>query len=569
MSAATWMQLWGDTMLTTALLVLAILLIRKPFARHFGPRLTYTLWLIPALRLVLPPLPFADPVAAPAATVADASAVLLVPADAAMGMPAPAGWSPAWSFADAIPYLFLVWAAGMAAVLIMALLSHRRFRAAVLAEAVELEPIGTIRLVMTGAVDGPVAFGLWRRIVAVPQDFFARYAAEERALAVDHELAHHRHGDLWANAAALVLLASQWFNPFAWRAIRAFRFDQEAACDARVLTMADQDARGERTARYATAIAKAAVGARLSLAAPMAVHDNLQERLTMLLQQDISKKRGLVGRLLVGGATLAVLATTATLVPASIAAASAQPAEPPATADAPPPPKALEGVEAAPGVMVFTSTDENVSESRTTSADGKKREVHRIVIRRDGEGDGKTPTVLFAPADGKTPKVQRIELRGAGSLSRDDVLATLKEQGVTGQRADAIADKLEAKRRERVRTVLAPMPPMPAMPPMPPIPHGAWAPMHGQAMVLGRCGDSKQAAPIVNRDENDGNKRSRVVMFACSDTAEGKAARLSALKKAREAFAEGERARGLSDNMRAKVAADLDKAIADIEKSGN
>src|SRR3546814_20045805 len=52
---------------------------------------------------------------------------------------------------------------------------------------------------------------------------------------------HHRHGDLWANAAALVLLASQWFNPFAWRAIRAFRFDQEAACDARVLNMVDRE----------------------------------------------------------------------------------------------------------------------------------------------------------------------------------------------------------------------------------------------------------------------------------------------------------------------------------------
>src|SRR3546814_13331973 len=49
-------------MLTPALLVLAVLLIRKPFARHFGARLTYSLWLIPALRLILPPLPLADPV---------------------------------------------------------------------------------------------------------------------------------------------------------------------------------------------------------------------------------------------------------------------------------------------------------------------------------------------------------------------------------------------------------------------------------------------------------------------------------------------------------------------------
>jgi len=564
MSAAMLMQLWGDTMLTTALLVLAVLLVRKPFARHFGPRLTYTLWLIPALRLVLPPLPFAEPVAA----TPDTGAILLVPVDATTAVPAAA---PVWSLVDAAPYLFILWAMGMAAVIVMALLSHHRFRAAVLTEAVELEPIGTIRLVMTDMVDGPVAFGLWRRFVAVPHDFFARYVAEERALAIDHELAHHRHGDLWANAAALVLLASQWFNPFAWRAIRAFRFDQEAACDARVLTMADQDMRGVRTARYATAIAKAAVGSRLSLAAPMAVHDNLQERLTMLMRQDISKKRGLAGRLLVGGATLAVLATTATLVPAGIASASSQqdelpepppPLAPPPPADAPPPPDAPAAPDA-PHVMIFTHTDEDVRESSTISDDGKKREMHRIVIRRDGEGDGHAATITMAPVDGKAPKPRRFEIRTPGDLSRDDVLATLKEQGIGGKQAEAIADKLEAKRKERIRTVLAPMPPMP------PIPHGAWAPVSGRAMVVGKCGDGHKSGPIVNRDESEGNKRSRVVMFACSDTAEGKAARLSALKKAREAFAEGERARGMSEEMRAKVAADIDKAIADTEKSGD
>jgi beta-lactamase regulating signal transducer with metallopeptidase domain len=552
MSAATWMQVWGDTMLTTALLVLAVLLIRKPFARHFGPRLAYSLWLIPALRLVLPPLPFADPVAAP-----DSAQVMLVAVDLAMTAPV----APTWSVADAMPYAFALWAMGMAAVLAMALLSHRRFRAEVLTEAVELEPIGTIRLVMTDAVDGPVAFGLWHRIVAVPQDFFARYAADERALAVDHELAHHRHGDLWANAAALVLLASQWFNPFAWRAIRAFRFDQEAACDARVLTMADADMRGERTARYATAIAKAAVGSRLSLAAPMAVHDNLQERLTMLMRRDISKQRGLAGRVLIGGAALAVLATTATLVPAGVETATAQtvdlaePPAPPLPPEASLPPEAPDAPDA-PSVMVFTDHSENV----TTDTDGKKREVHRIVIRHDGQSDGKAPTVMFAPADGRD-KLRHLDVRMPGSLSRDDVLATLKEQGITGKQADAIADKLEAKRKERIRTVLAPLPPMP------PLPHGAWSSVNGQTFVLGKCGDSKGAAPIVNRDETDGTKRTRVHMFACSDSAEGKAARLTALKKAREAFAEGERARGLSDDMRAKVAADLERAIADIEKA--
>src|SRR3546814_3594402 len=83
---------------------------------------------------------------------------------------------------------FGAWVAGMFAVLVAALMADRRFRQAVLEEAVELEPIGSIRLVMTDAVDGPVAFGLWRRFVAVPHDFFARYVAEERVLAIDHEL---------------------------------------------------------------------------------------------------------------------------------------------------------------------------------------------------------------------------------------------------------------------------------------------------------------------------------------------------------------------------------------------
>src|SRR3546814_15974944 len=88
-------------------------------------------------------------------------------------------------------------------------------------------------------------------------------SSDLRVLAIDHELAHHRHGDSWANDAALVLLPAQWFNPFAWRAIRAFRFDQEAPCDARVLTQLDRaevalEGRSDRAASYATVIVQAA-----------------------------------------------------------------------------------------------------------------------------------------------------------------------------------------------------------------------------------------------------------------------------------------------------------------------
>jgi beta-lactamase regulating signal transducer with metallopeptidase domain len=569
MSAAMLFQAWGDTLVTTAALVLVILLIRKPFARHFGPGLAYALWAVPALRLLLPPLPFARPEAVPAtASVAEPAValVMIAPTDAAPAAAVPvAAAEPVWSFADLLPFLFAAWAAGLVAVLVAAMLSHHRFRRQVLTGAVTLEPIGTIRLVMTDAVDGPVAFGLWRRYVAVPHDFFARYVAEERALAIDHELAHHRHGDLWANAAALLLLAVQWFNPFAWRAIRAFRFDQEAACDARVLALVDGAPRNVRTARYATAIAKAAVGSRLSLAAPMAVHDNLQERLTMLTRQDISKKRGLVGRLLVGGATLAVLATTATLVPAGIASAQSDMAAPPApppppeAPDAPLPPEAPEVPEAIGGahrVMIFTSEEDGEGDAKADDGQ-KKREVHRIVIR-NGEGkDGEGKVMTWAPGD---PRAKHFEMRLPGALSRDDILATLKEQGITGSQAEAIADKLEAKRNKQF--AFAPMSPMPPMPPMPPM---NWQSVDGKSFGFAHCGKGQAPTPLVNRDDQDGKKHSRVVMVRCGGGMD-KAAQLSALKKARDQFAEGEAGRRLSDEIRAKVAADLDRAIADLEK---
>ncbi|WP_432768127.1 MAG: peptidase M56, BlaR1 [Sphingopyxis sp.] len=565
MTGAMLLQTWADTLVTTAVLVFAVLAVRKPFARHFGPRLTYALWAIPALRLVLPPLPFAQPEAAAAAgTSADVVMIDIADAAATVGSPAAAP-AMTWTLADALPLFFALWLAGTVAVLVRALAAHRRFQADVLAQGIALESIGGIRLIMTEAVDGPVAFGLLRRYVAVPRDFFARYAADERALAIDHELAHHRHGDLWANGAALLLLAAQWFNPLAWRAIRAFRFDQEAACDARVLTMAATDQRAVRTARYATAIAKAAVGARLSLAAPMAVHDNLQERLTMLTRQDISAQRGLIGRLLVGGATLAVLATTATLVPAGIASATAQPADaaaPPAPpADSPEPvPAAPEAVQREQRVMIFTSENEGADAADAAAGDAK-REVRRIVIR-DGEvvdGDGKV--AIWAPG-AAAPKARRFELRMPGALARDDIMSTLAEQGVTGAQAEAIADKLEAKRKQQF--AFAPLPPMPPMPPLPP---AAWSAMKGKSVAIANCADGAKAVPLFDSTSGAEGTRSHVVMMRCG--AKDKAAHLSALKKARERFVEGRWSQTMSDDIRAKVAADLDKAIADLEKSGD
>ena len=51
-----------DTLVWTGVLIAAVLVLRRPVARLFGPGMSYALWLLPLLRFALPPIPLpADP----------------------------------------------------------------------------------------------------------------------------------------------------------------------------------------------------------------------------------------------------------------------------------------------------------------------------------------------------------------------------------------------------------------------------------------------------------------------------------------------------------------------------
>ncbi len=45
-----------DTFDWTSALIAAVLILRRPVARHFGPQVAYALWSLPLLRLLMPPL---------------------------------------------------------------------------------------------------------------------------------------------------------------------------------------------------------------------------------------------------------------------------------------------------------------------------------------------------------------------------------------------------------------------------------------------------------------------------------------------------------------------------------
>jgi bla regulator protein BlaR1 len=325
------------TLLATSGLIVLVLLVREPVRKRFGSRVAYGLWLIPVARLFMPTLthtverivpvqasvqPFPQPLASESLWMAR-----VAPADPSL-LDRLGGWP---------TILFAVWFAVAAGLFLSRLIAFRRDRRAILASSVQIAELGSVRIIRTPEIESPVALGIIDRIIAVPSDFDRRYADRERRLVLDHELAHHRSGDLVVNFFAFVLLCLQWFNPLAWAAHAAFRFDQEAACDARVLDKVNADDRAD----YGRAIAKAASGRALLFASALDRRNSLHRRLQSMLRSPNPGRRT-VGRLMVVSAIAIALPLTASRAveyldvavpaPAAVPAAPAVPAAAPRVA---------------------------------------------------------------------------------------------------------------------------------------------------------------------------------------------------------------------------------------------
>jgi beta-lactamase regulating signal transducer with metallopeptidase domain len=293
------------TLIATSVLIALVLLVRQPVRRRFGSRVTYGLWLIPAARLFMPTLTNTVEGTLPAQSIGPLPQPL---ASESLWMARLAPADP--SLADRVggwPTVILaVWLSVAASLFFIRMVAYRRDRRAILNSAVAISHDGFVRIVRTPEVVSPVALGIVDRIVAIPIDFEHRYAERERGLVMAHELAHHRSGDLIANLFAFVLLCLQWFNPLAWAAHAAFRFVQEAACDARVL---DKAAASDR-AEYGRAIAKAASGRALLFASALDHRNSLHRRLHSMLRSPNPASR-FAGRILIVAAIGVALPLTA------------------------------------------------------------------------------------------------------------------------------------------------------------------------------------------------------------------------------------------------------------------
>jgi len=294
-----------DWALTTgysvALLIVFVLLIRKPVARHLGAKSAYALWLLPLIRLFIPSIILPAKPATPTFPMTPIPSGTVSSGDWPSAMTG--GVSTIQHFTD-FSVLVWVWLSGACLILLWQIQRHIRFRrilltrsqlasGSILATASTL--IGDLGLKCLPEIrissdpSGPMVTGLFSPVIVLPTYFEADYSEAQQKYALAHELAHISRRDIWAASAVIIFKAVNWPNPLMHWAQKAFREDQEAACDATVISVLGPSPQ-TKTAYAETLIhaAKLVRSARLAgfserpIPVGLTIHNPLKERLMIM-----------------------------------------------------------------------------------------------------------------------------------------------------------------------------------------------------------------------------------------------------------------------------------------------
>ena len=250
------------------ILILALLLIKQLAKKHISPTLGYALWLLPALRLLLPftfesrasvlnlvqagaltgaqqtaPVISSAPVSGaftPAPVVGSAPAATqpvitgaIQPGPASGTAVTPADIPAVNAAAGVMDILFLIWICGMATALLYMLFVNIRFYIAVYRERTALELPMKTRVYSMQGLSSPCLCGFFRPFILVNDA--ALMSERTFRLVVRHELCHKRQGDQWWGLLRNLCCIVHWFNPLVWWAAVRSRTDCELSCDARVM----------------------------------------------------------------------------------------------------------------------------------------------------------------------------------------------------------------------------------------------------------------------------------------------------------------------------------------------
>ena len=289
-----------EILISSTVLILVLTALRFLLRGKISPRLQYALWLLAALRLLLPVSLVRSPVSVMNAVPDVPAAVqrLTAPEDRrapqtdSAQAPTQTVSEPGAAPAEAQTQLTgstilkVIWLTGAAAMALVILTQNLLFlrRLKKLRQPFAC-PESPVPVWLASSLPSPCLAGLLR-----PEIYLTPEAAQDPdtcQFVLRHELAHyHARDQLWS-LLRLLCQCVYWFDPFVWLAASLSRRDCELACDERVLKNLDPGSRADYGRALLSLVApKRAKGQLLSCATTMQLgRKSLKERIMLIAKK--------------------------------------------------------------------------------------------------------------------------------------------------------------------------------------------------------------------------------------------------------------------------------------------
>lgn len=263
-----------EWVLSSCLLILAVILVRTLFGKRMRPGLRYALWLPVLFRLLIPGVIACSTwsvlgsvtdlfpnqeIPNSIVTVIGGSNSQVAENDSQLSMSESEQSEPDAAQYDihygGIPItvndlLNVIWLTGAVVTAAILIISNLRFYMALRKRRKLLEIDCPVRVY---SVENLSSSCLFRNAIYVT----AETAADEAQLryVIEHELSHNRHGDLFWTFMRCVVLTIHWFNPLVWLAAEMSRQDCELCADAGALKSLGED----KSVEYGSALIQLSV----------------------------------------------------------------------------------------------------------------------------------------------------------------------------------------------------------------------------------------------------------------------------------------------------------------------
>lgn len=191
-------------------------------------------------------------------------------------------------------YVSIAWAIGVAVILLVSLIQYLRLK-----KRLDVSVCKEKGVYINDSIPTAFVFGIFAPRIYLPSSLEEAH----REMIVLHERTHLRRRDHLVKLCGFLILCVHWFNPMVWVGYHFFVQDMEMSCDEAVL----RGSEGIRT-EYATALLQTSAGGMGKLFLPAFGQGNTKSRIRNVMTNMKTKRSALIGAgILVVGVTVVLL----------------------------------------------------------------------------------------------------------------------------------------------------------------------------------------------------------------------------------------------------------------------